>query len=645
MFSSMLRDSLTPLRHRALALPLLVVLELLAPRAHAETAAIDTFANLSLEELADVKITSVSKMPERLGSAAASVYVITANDIRRAGVATLPEALRLAPNLQVARLDARNYAVTARGFNSPFENKLLVLIDGRTVYTPLFSGVFWDAQDVVLEDIARIEVISGPGATLWGANAVNGVINIITRNARDTQGAFATAGVQQGLHAGAVRYGGALAGGAWRSYFKTVRADDTFTASGKNTMTGWERQQAGFRVDLTGLTVQGDAYQGALGQAGTRDIDIGGANVLARYKRTLAPGSELRIEAYVDHTERDQPKAFVERLNTLDVDLQHTLALGATQQLVWGGGYRVAYDRVQNGVNFGFLPGSTDLRWSNLFAQDTISLSPSLRLTAGLKGERNSYTGKEFLPSASLAWQATPGQMLWASAARAVRVPSRIDRDFYSPTTARIVGGVPAFNIAGGPDFAAEVAKVAQLGYRAQMAALSLACTAYASDYDRLRTLEPNPAGAGMVFLNRAQGRSHGLEMSANWDVRRNWRIMAGATVQHLSVGADPGSADATGASALANNDPSSWSLLRSSFDLSDALELDMTMRHVGALPKPSVPAYTALDLRLGWKIDRRLELSLAAQNLLAAGHVEFGAPAGRSVYERTLFGRLTWRL
>ncbi|MES2296468.1 MAG: TonB-dependent receptor [Pseudomonadota bacterium] len=604
----------------------------------------DNFANLSLEELADVKITSVSKLPERLGNAAASVFVISANDIRRAGAATLPEALRLAPNLQVAQVDARNYAVTARGFNNPFENKLLVLIDGRTVYSPLFSGVYWDAQDLVLDDIARIEVISGPGATLWGANAVNGVINIITKSALDTLGVLATLDGGGALRSGAVRAGAKLGAGAWRAYVKQASALDTVNAAGKDTATGWRRLQAGLRYDGGGITVQGDAYRGALRQMGTRDIDIGGANLLARLERALGAGAALRVQAYLDHTERDQPNAFAEHLDTLDLEVQHSLALGTAQQLVWGGGHRIAVDRVQNGAAFGFLPGDTELRWTNLFAQDALSLTPALRLTGGLKFERNSYTGNEWLPSASLAWQATDRQLLWASLARAVRVPSRIDRDLYSPSAPRVVNGVPAFNIAGGPDFVAEVAKVAQAGYRAQFATTAYALTLFASDYDRLRTIERNPDGPGLVFQNRASGRSRGIEASATWDVRRGWRLMAGATVQHLATAAEPGSADMSGASALANNDPSAWWQLRSSLDLSDNLELDATLRHVGALPKPTVPSYTALDLRLGWQLDKHLDLSLMAQNLLAADHVEFGPPATRSLYQRSLVGRLTWR-
>ena len=621
-----------------------------APAAVQTGSGADNFANLSLEELSDIRVTSVSRRAERLGEAAAAVFVIGGDDIRRAGATTLPEALRLAPNLQVARVDARNYAITARGFSSPFENKLLVLIDGRTVYSPLFSGVYWDAQEVLLDDVERIEVISGPGATLWGANAVNGVINVITKSAADTVGGLVTADADRDLRGSSVRYGAALPGGGhYRVYALAREADTTLTSAGAATDTGYRRRQAGFRADVDALggsaTVQGDVVDGQLAQLGTRDIDIGGANLLGRIERRLDGGSTLRIQAYLDHTRRDQPNAFAEHLNTVDVDVQHSVALAGGQQLVWGGGYRKAYDRVVNGAAFGFLPGARDLAWSNLFAQDDIALGAGLRLTAGLKVERNSYTGNELLPHLALAWQATPAQMVWTSLTRAVRVPSRIDRDLYAPTVPKLVNGVPVFGVAGGPDFDAEVANVAQLGYRAQPTpTLSFAVTLYADRYTRLRTLEPNPAGAGLVFLNKASGSGRGAELSGRWDVLRNWRLTAGLSSQRLDVQADPGSRDSAGATGLANNDPATWSSLRSSVDLSDALEFDAVLRHVGALPKPVVPAYTALDLRLGWRLQRALSLSLMVQNLFAAGHAEFGALPGRSVTERSVAGRLAWR-
>ncbi|WP_181373057.1 TonB-dependent receptor plug domain-containing protein [Massilia glaciei] len=268
-----------------------------------------------------------------------------------------------------------------------------------------------------------------------------------------------------------------------------------------------------------------------------------------------------------------------------------------------------------------------------------------MRLTAGLKVERNSYTGREYLPHLNLAWQLAPSHMAWASLARAVRVPSRIDRDFQSPSAPPLVDGLPQYIIAGGPDFISEVAKVAQFGLRGQpTAALSYALTVHASRYQRLRTLETNPDGPGLVFLNRAGGDSHGAELSARWDVRPYWRLTAGLSAQSLDTRAEAGSRDQTAAVNLASNDPAVWATLRSSFDVSDRLELDFNLRHVGELPQPVVPAYTALDVRLGWKMTRRAELSLLARNLLAPRHAEFGAAPGRPVYGRTLQARLSWR-
>ncbi len=628
---------------------LLAALLLSGGASRAEAPADDNFANLSFEELANIRVTSVSKKPERLGAVAASVFVIRSDDIRRAGATSLPEALRLAPNLQVARLDARNYAVTARGFNNAFENKLLVLIDGRTVYSPLFSGVYWDAQDVVLEDIARIEVISGPGATLWGANAVNGVINIITRNAADTQGELASIGSDG--HGGdvSVRHGAVVGDGHYRLYAKHAEADDTRNADGVATVTGWQRDQAGFRADLSALggraTLSGDAYRGQLRQFNTADIGIGGANLLARLTRPLDGGGELRLQAYVDQVLRDQPNAFRERLDTVDVEFQHSMSPGTSQQLVWGGGHRVARDHITGSKAFTFLPLDDSLAWTNLFAQHDWHITPQLRLTTGLKAERNSYTGMETLPSASLAWQATPEQLLWLQVARAVRVPSRIDRDFYAPGVPPVVAGQPRYNVAGGPNFVSEVERVAQAGYRGQpWRGIGLAATVFFSRYDKVRTLEPNPAGAGLVFMNQAEAHSHGLELSANWEPRSDLRLSGGAVFQRLHVNPLASSHDVSGVTNLSNNDPERYSMLRLSYDVSAAMELDATLRHQGTLPKPLVPAYTALDVRAGWKLGRTLELSLLLQNLLAGDHPEFGASPGRSIIARTAAARLTWR-
>lgn len=606
----------------------------------------DDIAELSLEELANIQVTSVSKRSESLSAAAASIFVITGNDIRRAGATSLPEALRLAPNLQVARVDARNYAVTARGYSSPFENKLLVLVDGRTVYSPLFSGVFWDVQDVVLDDVERIEVISGPGATLWGANAVNGVINIITKSSAATQGALLTTTLGKEARDGAVRYGGKLGGaGHYRAYAKHAENDDTHAAAGATSPTGWHRDQAGFRTDWgDGITVQGDVYDARLRQANTRNIEVSGANLLGRVARTFADGSSATVQLYWDHTERDQPNAFHERLDTFDLQLQHAVRLDGNHHVVWGGGYRLGHDRVENGPLFGFLPGTLNLRWANVFAQDEIALRDDLRLTAGLKVEDNNYTGVEVLPTLRLAWSPRPASLVWTSLSRAVRAPSRIDRDLYSPIRPPVMNGVPQYAVAGGPGFDAETANVFELGYRARpTASLSYSTTLFFSRYDRLRTLEPNPSGPGSVFENLADGLTRGIEAWATWQVADAWRLSGGGVVQRIGTALQPGSRDLSGTTGLFTSDPTHYWQVRSSYDIGTGQDLDVTLRHVGALPRPGVPAYTAVDARWGWRIRRGVELSIIGQNLFDPRHAEFGAPATRSEYERSLAVRVVW--
>ena len=308
------------------------------------------FADLSLEQLSAIKVTSVSKRPQALSDAAASIFVISADDIHRSGARTLPEILRLAPNLQVARVDARNYAVTARGFNGVFSNKLLVMIDGRTVYTPLFSGVFWDAQDLVLQDIERIEVISGPGATLWGVNAVDGVINIITRSAKDSQGLLLAAGDSHSDRDAELRYGGKLDAGYYRAYVKVDQQDDSYHKNGIDNIDGMVRRQAGLSSNWnsggSSLRLQGDFYHDDLHQMSTNDITTQGLNMLGRWEYRLASGSNLHVQAILDRTNRDQPMAFREQLDTTDIQIQHSLTLFKMHQVVWGGGYRNGYDVV-----------------------------------------------------------------------------------------------------------------------------------------------------------------------------------------------------------------------------------------------------------------------------------------------------------
>jgi iron complex outermembrane receptor protein len=604
--------------------------------------------DFSLEQLSDIVISSVSRQATRLADAPASIYSISAAEIRRAGAATLPEALRLAPNLQVARSDSHSYAITARGFSSTIENKLLVLIDGRSVYSPLFSGVFWDMQDVLMEDIERIEVISGPGATIWGANAVNGVINIITRGAAETQGnllALEAGGPER--HA-AIRHGGQLAGGGYyRAYLKTDQFDASDNPDGSSGDNGWRRSQLGFRADWNNatreLTVSGDAYSGSMAQAASTPITIGGANLLGRVNWKLGGGESLRLQAYLDHTERNQPNTGAQHLDTFDLEAQHGVTLAAIHQLVWGAGLRYSRDRMQNGPFLQFTPAERNLSWGNLFAQDEIALAPDWRLTLGLKAERNSYTGLELLPNLRLAFNASPTSLLWGALSRTVRAPSRIDRELFVRNPSAAPGAAP-YSIAAGPDFISETARVLEVGYRSQpMPELFWSAAAFYSDYDRLRTLEPG-SGLGPVFSNMGQGSTRGIELSARWQVMPRWRMTGGLVVQDIATDVKPGSQDASGATGLATNDPSSYWSLRSSHEISPELQADFTLRRVGALPQPAVPGYYELDGRFAWQLRPNLDLALNGHNLLHARHAEFGRALTRQQFERTLSLKLELR-
>ena len=605
-------------------------------------------ADLSLEELIQIKVTSVSRRPEYLVDAPASIYVITNEDIRRSGVRTLPEALRLAPNLQVARVNASSYAISARGFNNSIGNKLLVLIDGRTVYTSLFSGVFWDQQDVLLEDVERIEVISGPGATLWGANAVNGVINVITRPARSTQGALAAIGAGNLDHGVALRYGGKFgADGSFRIYGKGFDLDNTERADGAPVFDRWKRGQVGFRADWGGsrrsFTVQGDAYQGKSEERPLGGkVEVSGANLLARWAERFASGSDLRVQAYYDRAEREDRIGFQGDVGTFDIEFQHGIPLG-NHRLLWGGGYRRAHDNVPDTLPtplvLRFVPSSRTLTWENLFVQDEIQLSDKLALTLGVKFESNDYTGWETLPSARLAWKPASDHLIWSAVSRSVRAPARLDRDFFLV--------FPPLNfsfIMGGPYFQSEVAKVFEVGYRAHPTpVLSYSITGFHSRYDRLRSGMLPPA----FIENRIEGFANGIEAWATFQATRAWRLSAGLSTlrQHLHV--EPGSPDPTGPIALGNDPDHQW-LLRSSWNVGAGHELDFMIRRIGSVPlqapSPPIPAYTAVDVRWGWKVSRQVEVSLTLQNLLDSKHPEFNAAPGRSEFERGAFLKLLWR-
>jgi iron complex outermembrane receptor protein len=583
----------------------------------------NSLKTLSIEDLMNLEVTSVSKRGEPVSDAAAAVYVITREEILNSGARSLPDILRLAPNLQVAQITSSSFAITARGFNGPAASKLLVLIDGRTVYTPYHSGVSWDVQDVLPEDIERIEVISGPGATLWGANAVNGVINIITRKARDTQDGSLRVGGGNLEQRGSVQYGG-QAGSAmdYRAYVDSFHYGDDLTATGMNARDAWQKSQGGFRTDWMPaagdlVTLQGDLYRGSEeGQLPSADETVSGHNLLTRWNHAFSESSSLQVQAYYDYTRTMIPNVGFDELNTYDLDVQHAFAWGSRQSIVWGGGVRTDDD------NFPvFSPPQRTLDYSNAFLQDTISLSRTLNLIVGTKYEHDAYTRGELLPDARLSWKVSDSNLLWAAVSQAVRAPSRIDRDLFLE-----VG--PVVFLRGG-DFQDEKLTAYELGYRSQPSAKSsLSISTFYNVYSELRSVQYSPGPAlPIMFANGMSGDTDGLEVWGNYQVSEWWRMSAGGNWLHENLHFDPGS-DNIGGIALAGDDPSYQIALRSTMTFARSGLLYLDLRHIGALPTPASPSYTELNAHVSWAASRAITWALTGSNLLHPHHLEFGTTA-----------------
>jgi iron complex outermembrane receptor protein len=633
----------------------------------AQQVASANYADLSFEELGNIEITSVSRRPQSLSDAAASVFVISRDDIRRSGARSIPEALRLAPNLEIARINASEYAISARGFLST-SNKLLVLIDGRSVYSPLYSGVFWDVQDVVLEDIDRIEVISGPGGTLWGINAVNGVINIITRSAGDTQGGLVDVGVGNRDTIGVARIGARTANDViYRVYGKVFDRDTTITPEGNQAGDAWHKSQAGFRADWSSgeetFSAHGDAYQGVEGQplpgeiaiSGVTipygDVTVSGANVVARWNRTLSETSTVNLTSYIDHTQRHAPPEFADVETIFDVQFEHSLVVARDHAVVWGAEYRYGIDDTEPasfpfpGTSstplFAFLPEHLDQSWPALFAQDEIHLGDPFRVTIGARVERNQYTGTQFLPNLRFAWKFLPDELLWAAASRTMRAPSRLDHDTYVP-------GAPPFVLAGGPNVQPEFVDVYEIGYRGQWAnRFSYSVTAYHAAYEDLQSAEVNfnTPSPYEYFADRLAASTNGVEAWGSYQLTDSWRIRAGFTSLRLGMHLRPGGSDTTQLLEEEGGDPrQSWQL-RTDLALPYRTEFDAGVRHVASLSDPDVPGYTVTDLRVAWHARSDLELSLTGDNLFSGRHAEWGALPTRSVFGPDVFLRATWRL
>ena len=649
----------------------------LAPCAVLAEPAASELLDLSIEELADLKITSASRIAQSLRDTPASVFVITADDIRRSGVTSIPEALRLAPGVEVARRSAFEWSISIRGFNSDLANKLLVLVDGRSVYSPLFAGVFWDIQDTLLEDVERIEVVSGPGGTLWGANAVNGVINIITRRSVDTQGGYGELlGGNEDEIIGGFRYGGTLGNGvAARAYLKYVERDSSMASDGAEAIDGTRMSRAGFRLDwdaarADSFSVLGDVYGGetdgvfsetftigTLPSGTFRDVvDLSGANLLGRWQRRLGDAADLQLQVYFDHTHRDIPNVYEERRDTVDVDFQHHLPLGARHDFLWGFTYRDSRDDIDNTLFASFVPPSRDVLQYGVFAQDRITLAPeALYLTIGTKVGRNDYTGVEQQPNLRLAWHPDHRQTVWSAVSRGVRTPSRLDDDLLLtvPVAAPSIPIPFYFVVTGRDDVKAEELVAYEAGYRIQQTEnLSFDLALFFNDYDNLQTNEPDDPIVVLVpplphvivpshLANNMRGESTGGTLVANWQPLPNWRIRAQYVYLDLNLETAPPSQDVNSPS-LAGNSPKHQAAVYSFLDLLRDVSFYMGVRYVDALPNQSVRSYVATDVNLAWRFRPNAEASLAVQNLTDDTHPEFAGGTGNLI-ERGAYLKLHW--
>jgi iron complex outermembrane recepter protein len=646
-----------------------------------------TLKQLSLEELGNVEVTTVSKDPQQIMKTPAAVFVITQEDIRRSGATNIPEALRMAPGVEVAQIDGNHWSVAIRGFAGQFSKSLLVLVDGRSIYTPLFEGVYWDLPYVMLEDVERIEVIRGPGGTIWGSNAVNGVINIITKSANNTHGILATTGsgtVDQGT--GAFRYGGTVGKDFnYRVYgFGEIRGQEFH--SDADGFDHWRMGQLGFRTDWTSgkkdsFTVQGDIYRGVSGEsseigsffppaetAEQGNDYVSGGDLLARWQHTTGEGSDIQIQTYFDRTNR-QDFELGETRDTFDVDFVQHARIHGDQELTWGLGARVSpsnFIQTSQGVNF--LPAKqTDSIYSGFVQYELPIVRDKLRLTAGTKLEHNNFSGFDYQPSVRLLWTPTPRHSFWAAVTRAVRTPSRLDQDvqfnifdeYYTPSP----GATPIplyFQIQGDPKLKAEQLIGYEAGYRTQINSnLYLDVTAFYNGYSDLQGYGPigltesvmgDPPAPYLFFLlpyaNVIEGHTIGTEIAPNWEIARWWNVRGSYSFLHMSLRDKPGFTD-TGSllSSYMGSSPSSMVAFQSRFNLPKHFELDETLRYSSALPAQAVGSYTTADLRLGWHVGEGLDFSVVGQNLLEPHHYEFGGDPGPLVgIKRTVYGKMTWR-
>ena len=635
---------------------------------------------LSLEQLGNVEVTSASKEPEEVWQTPAAIYVLTSEDIRRSDATSIPEILRLVPGVEVSRIDSDHWAVGVRGFGSQFSRSLLVLMDGRSVYTSLFAGVYWDVQDTLIEDIDRIEVIRGPGGTIWGANAVNGVINIITKNAKETRGFLASAGggtIDQGTSA--LRYGGEIGKTFnYRFYGKAFTRGPEFHGDGRR-YDDWRMQRGGFRADWdTGkhdsLTLQGDIYSGDDGDRTTvgsfsppsqldlrGNDEVSGGNIQGQWRHAFAAGADVQVQAYYDRTVRHAPQ-YGETRNTFDVDFLNHIPLGHRQDLLWGLGTRVSpSDYIEVVPTLDFLPHhQTDSIYSGFVKDEIQIIQRKLSLTVGTKIEHNDYTGFEVQPTARLLWTPRSRQTFWAAFTRAVRTPSRLDvalnlQDFVG----HLPPPAPQFpiylQVAGDPNFSVERLLGYELGYRSLITSrFYVDLSVFYNDYANLEafgTPSLSVKTSPIVYLlftepytNGIKGTTDGFEVAPDWKPTRwlQWKGSYSYWQPHLKN--QLGNSDASTLLQDQGSSPRHLVSVQSLFNMPRRTELDLTYRYVSALPAQKVTGYNTADVRFGWHFRGNFELSLVGQNLLQPRHAEFGSsPEPIVMIERSAFAKITW--
>ena len=639
------------------------------------------FSTLDLDELALVRVTSAARQPETLGNTSAAITLISREDIRRSGATNLPEALRLLPGLAVFRAGTRDWAVSSRGFHQQSSNKMLVLIDGRVVYSPIFAGVFWEVQRVPLEDVDRIELIRGPGAALWGANAVNGVINVVSRPAGETTGGFAslTGGTNDQAQVD-LRYGGRMGqSGTGRVYALASTEGGSDRPVGGSGEDDWQFGQGGFRADFTRandlFTVQGDGYGGGGGQQlllpapappfvnlADEDLEVHGGNLLGRWSRRLSPRSDFALQAYADYAVRTQPSQFGHiGVTTIDFDFQHHIVLGRRHDILWGLGYRLIRDQVDGAFAVSFDPPSRHVNLVTGFVQDEVAVvRDRLTVNLGAKFEHNSFTGFELQPTARLLWTPSHSTTVWAAVSRAVRTPSRIDSDLQ--LVARVFDAPPITRLEalGSDTLEAEALIAYEVGYRvAPHPRVSLDVSAYYHDYNRLRSVAPGlpvlDAGvlvAPFIVGNQAHARSYGGTVSATVSASPGWRIRGSYTYLNLTAGLDDGVVPGTMADINPGLNPSHQFGVWSSLDLPGNLELDVMGRYVSELEGTQtagdeVDEYVQADARLGLVLTPRIRLELIGRDLLSRRRIEFlqsaSNPGRGGAIERQVRAKLSW--